>query len=179
MLPVKQYGSKKISEFTLSQPKLSDEVLAVLTKVCCADFGFKQPEGGSTLRIIEGIQQHFGDLEIKEIYKAFEIASLGKLEVNMQNYGKPLTKPFLYDLLNKYIALKIAHLKSKYDEDRYNRLVEREMKKVTDGFKNSKLPNKKNILEKKPNFKVPKKKPFSVLKAENDKKIEILKRKTD
>jgi len=179
MLPIKQHGNKQITEFQNAEPKLCDQILAMLIKVCCADYGFKQPENDSVLRIIEGIQQHYGDLEISEIYKAFELASLGKIEISMENYGKPLTKPFLYDLFNKYRKLKMAILNEKYESDRYNRLVEREMKKVKEGFKNSKVPSNQTILNSKPNFKVPKKTPISVLKKENDKKIEILKKITD
>lgn len=104
------YSNNQIS--VLNPLSVVKDVLKQLKTVSIM-YGYKMPEEITigeknkepiATNLAEFVVNNFGSLEIREIEKAFTMASTGKLNVNIDSYGKILIIPILSKVLQAYRA---------------------------------------------------------------------------
>jgi len=105
---IKQEPYSQIQISVLDPLTVIEDVLKQLKTVSIM-YGYKMPEEVNrdskepiATNLAKFVINNFGSLEINEIESAFEMASTGKLNVNIESYGKILIIPILSNVLQAY-----------------------------------------------------------------------------
>jgi hypothetical protein len=126
------YGSQKVRDYKSEDLK---ELFKFILSLCKFIGVTEPPEKDVIILLIDHIQEHHSDFSKEEIYRAFSMATAGKLNFDFQHFNR-ITPQLFSNTLNRY-----KQYRSKNVLDYLKRVKELEDKK------NDQSPSPKKILE--------------------------------